>query len=48
MFINQLKHVQLNIREHKLRGDVNWQGVLKGIKPGVHAGTNFVYYCVFD
>jgi len=32
MRINQLKHVKLNIRGHKLRGDVKWQGVLKGDK----------------
>jgi len=35
MCIHQLKHVQLNIREHKLRGDVNWQGVLQGNKQGL-------------
>jgi hypothetical protein len=30
MHINKLKHVKLNMRERKLRGDVYWQGVLKG------------------
>jgi len=36
MFINQLKHNELNMRGHKLRGDVNWQGVLKGDKQDLH------------
>jgi hypothetical protein len=35
MSINQLKHIKLNMTEHKLRGDVNWQGVLKGDKQGL-------------
>jgi hypothetical protein len=36
MHINKVKHVKLKMRECKLRGDVYWQGVLKGKKQGLH------------